>query len=161
MVEKLGLPFPLLSDPRGALIKRPGLWNEEDGVSEPAVVVLDRSGTARHLYSGGKDFYDRPYQESLLGTLDQVRAGGEPGGCEPEVRASAQEAEDETVRPDRPAMTLEQLALYYRGTLLRDGRDEEEARRGDMIPQGEGPYKKVVNEYNAAIQETGKQKSGS
>jgi peroxiredoxin len=45
MVEKLDRPFPLLSDPRGELIKRLGLWNDEEGVSEPAIVALDKSGT--------------------------------------------------------------------------------------------------------------------
>ena len=34
MVEKLDLPLPLLSDPRGDFIKRLGLWNDEEGVSE-------------------------------------------------------------------------------------------------------------------------------
>jgi len=42
MVEKLDLPFPLLSDLRGDLIKRLDLWSEKEGVSEPAVVILDR-----------------------------------------------------------------------------------------------------------------------
>jgi peroxiredoxin len=47
MVDKLDLPFPLLSDPRGELIKRLGLWNDEEGVSEPAIVALDKSGTTQ------------------------------------------------------------------------------------------------------------------
>src|SRR5829696_8803077 len=64
MVEKLDLPFPLLSDPKGDLIKSPDLWNEEEGVSEPAIVVVDRSGTVRRLYSGGKDFSGRDAEEA-------------------------------------------------------------------------------------------------
>ena len=115
MVEKLDLPFPLLSDPEGELIRRLGLWNEEEGVSEPAIVVLDKSGTVQYLYSSGKDFSDRPPEEYLLKILDEVNTGGLPAGGEPEVRVSAEEAEDETVRPDRTAMTLEQLVTYYRG----------------------------------------------
>ena len=47
MVEKLDLPFPLLSDPKGELIKHLGLWNEQEGVSEPAIVALDMSGAVR------------------------------------------------------------------------------------------------------------------
>ena len=50
---------------RGDLIKCLGLWNEEEGVSEPAVVVLDKEGTVRRLYSGGTDFSDRPPEEAL------------------------------------------------------------------------------------------------
>ena len=60
MAEKLDLPFPLLSDPRGDLIKRCGLWNEEEGVSEPVIVALDGSATVRYLCSGGTNFADRP-----------------------------------------------------------------------------------------------------
>jgi hypothetical protein len=45
MADKLDLPFHLLSDPRGELIKLCDLWNDEEGVSEPVIVALDRSGT--------------------------------------------------------------------------------------------------------------------
>ena len=165
MVEKLDLPFPLLSDPKGELIKRMGLWNEEEGVSEPAIVVLDRSGTVRHLYSGGKDFSDRPYEESLFGVLDEV-GGGEAGDAEPEVRVSAREAEDETVRPDKPAITLDQLTPYYRGayfaTVAMKKKFDETLSQGDKAASEKvDAYQKLVNEYNAAIHETAKQKSSS
>jgi peroxiredoxin len=104
MVEKLDLPFPLLSDPRGDLIKRLELWNDKEGVSEPAVVVVDRSGVMRRLYSGGTDFSDRPPEEILLENLEEVGAsdGETTEDGEPEVRVSAEEAETETVRPDKP-----------------------------------------------------------
>ena len=78
MVQKLDLPFPLLSDPRGDVIKSLGLWNEEEGVPEPAIVVLDRSGTIRRLYSGGRDFSDRPPEDALFKVLDEVGTEGEP-----------------------------------------------------------------------------------
>lgn len=102
MVEKLDLPFPLLSDPRGDLIKRLDLWNEKGGVSEPAVVVVDRSGLVRRLYSGGTDFSDCPPEEVLMETLEKVGAsdGETTEGGEPEVRVSAEEADRETMRPD-------------------------------------------------------------
>jgi hypothetical protein len=115
MAKKLDLPFHLLSDPRGDLIKHYGLWNENKGVSEPAIVALDGSGTVRSLYSGGTDFADRPQEESLLYILDRVGGDGEYEGSEPEIRISAEVAENETVRPDKPAMTLEQLRPYYQG----------------------------------------------
>jgi len=73
MVEKLDLPFPLRSDPRGDLIKRFELWNEKVGVSKPAAVVVDKSGVVRRLYSGGTDFSDRPPEEVLHETLEEVR----------------------------------------------------------------------------------------
>src|ERR687890_1500125 len=99
MVDKLDLPFPLLSDPKGELIKHLGLWNEKEGVSEPAIVALDRSGTVQYLYSGGTDFADRPQEETLLYILDKVGSEGEYGGGEREIRISAEEAENDTVRP--------------------------------------------------------------
>ena len=83
MAEKLGLPFPLFSDPRGDLIKALGLWNEREGVSEPAIVVLDRSGTVCYLYSGGSDFSDRPPRDALLELLEGVGTEGEPEGDKP------------------------------------------------------------------------------
>ena len=153
MVEKLDLPFPLLSDPRGELIKSLGLWNEEEGVSEPAIVVLDESGTVQHLYSGGTDFTDRPLEESLFGVLEEVGAAdGEPSEGEPEIRVSAEEAENETVRPDKPAITLDQLGPYYLGTyfatLAMQKKLEGEAR--NKVDN----YQNLVNEYHAAIQDT-------
>jgi AhpC/TSA family len=152
MVEKLDLPFPLLSDPRGDLIKSLDLWNEEEGVSEPAIVVVDRSGTVRRLYSGGKDFSDRPTEEALFALLDEVGTEGEPEGGEPVIRVSAEEAAAETVRPDKPALTLEELGPYYLGTYFAtvamqkklDGEAREEV----------DDYQGLVKEYEAAIRET-------
>jgi hypothetical protein len=105
MVEKLDLPFHLLSDPRGELIKHCDLWNDEEGASEPAIVALDKSGTVQYLYSGGTDFADRPQEESLLYILDRVGSESEEdyGGDEPGIQTSAEEAENETVRPDADA----------------------------------------------------------
>jgi hypothetical protein len=152
MVEKLDLPFPLLSDPRGDLIQSLDLWNEEEGVSEPAIVVVDRSGMVRRLYSGGKDFSDRPTEEALFALLDEVGTEGEPEGGEPVIRVSAGEEAAETVRPDKLALTLEELGPYYLGTYFAtvamqkklDGEAREEV----------DDYQGLVKEYEAAIRET-------
>jgi hypothetical protein len=157
MVEKLGLPFPLLSDPRGDLIKASGLWNEKEGVSEPAILVLDQQGTVRYLYSGGSDFSDRPPLEVLLGLLERVDAQGEPEVSEPELRVSAEEAEKETVRPERPAQRLEALGPYYRGayfsTIAMQKKLEGEAR--EEVDE----YQRLVKEYSDAIRETARRGS--
>ena len=164
MVEKLDLPFPLLSDPRGELIKRCGLWNDEEGVSEPAIVALDKSGTVQYLYSGGTDFADRPQEESLLYILDKVGNDGEYGGGEPDIRISAEEAENETVRPDKSAMTLEQLQPYYRGvyfaTVSMNKKLADEGLQGESIAKRVNDYQGLVTEYNAAIKKTVKVKGG-
>jgi hypothetical protein len=158
MAEKLDLPFSLLSDPRGELIKRVGLWNEEEGVSMPAVVLLDKSGTVRYLYSGGTDFSDRPTKKSLLKILDRVSSDGEAGERGPEVWITAEEAENATVRPDKPAMTLEQLRPYYLGAYYATIAMQKKLE--DPGPKGKASYKKVddyqelINEYSEALQET-------
>ena len=155
MVGKLDLPFPLLSDPRGDLIKSLDLWNEEEGVSEPTIVVLDRTGTVRRLYSGGRDFSDRPTEEALFRVLDEVGTGGEPQDAEPEIRVTAEEAESEAVRPDKPALTLDQLKPYYQGTHFAAVAMEKKLE-GEAKEKVEG-YQELVDEYNAAIQETTRQ----
>ncbi len=164
MVEKLDLPFPLLSDPRGELIKRCGLWNDEEGVSEPAIVALDKSGTVQYLYSGGTDFADRPQEESLLYILDKVGNDGEYGGGEPDIRISAEEAENKTARPDKSAMTLEQLQPYYRGvyfaTVSMNKKLADEGLQGESIAKRVNDYQGLVTEYNAAIKKTVKVKGG-
>jgi hypothetical protein len=152
MVQKLDLPFPLLSDPRGDLIKRLDLWNEAEGISEPTILVVDRAGTVRRLYSGGSDFSDRPTEEALFGALDEVGTGSEPEGGEPEVRVSAEEAERESVRPDKPALTLEDLGPYYLGTHFAAIAIQKKLD-GEAKEKVEG-YQELVDEYNAAIRET-------
>jgi peroxiredoxin len=166
MVEKLDLPFHLLSDPRGELIKHCDLWNDEEGASEPAIVALDKSGTIQYLYSGGTDFADRPQEESLLYILDRVisESGEDYGVDDPEIQISAEEAENETVRPDKPTITLEQLKPYYRGvyfaTVSMNKKLVDEGLQGESIAKRVNDYQRLVTEYNAAIQETLEAKGG-
>jgi hypothetical protein len=160
MVEKLDLPFHLLSDPRGELIKHCDLWNDEEGASEPAIVALDKSGRVQYLYSGGTDFADRPQEESLLYILDRVVSESDEdyGGDEPEFQISAEEAENETVRPDKPTITLEQLKPYYRGvyfaTVSMNKKLVDEGLQGESIAKRINDYQRLVSEYNAAIEKT-------
>src|ERR687893_2155978 len=160
MVEKLDLPFPLLSDPRGELIKRCDLWNDEESASEPAIVALNKSGTVQYLYSGGTDFADRPQEESLLYILDRVVSESDEdyGGDEPEIQISAEEAENETVRPDKPTITLEQLKPYYRGvyfaTVSMNKKLVDEGLQGESIAKRVNDYQRLVTKYNEAIQKT-------
>jgi len=78
MVDKLLLPFPVLSDPDAAVIAPWGVLNlAEKGIAKPAlfVVLPDWSVTFRYV---GEDFTDRPTDEELFSTL---RSGlrGDPG----------------------------------------------------------------------------------
>lgn len=45
-----GLPYPELSDwhPKGKVTQAYGLWNEERGAGNRAVIVVDKNGIIRH-----------------------------------------------------------------------------------------------------------------
>ena len=165
MVEKLDLPFPLLSDARGELSKLYDLWNAREGVAVPAILVVDRSGTVRYPYKG-EDFADRPGDAPIFETLDGLagEGGSETDADAPaEVGLSADEAESSTVRPERPPMALEQLVPYYRGIYFTTVALKK--RFAGMEPGGEEAtaevdrYQAMTKGYMEAIRETRKQKS--
>jgi AhpC/TSA family protein len=163
MVEKLSLPFELLSDPRGDLAKRCGLWNDEEGVAVPAIVVLDRGGVVRYLYAGN-DFADRPGDDEVFGALDGSTDSGESNAeGAVEIQISAEEAEASTVRPERPPITLDQLVPYYRGaffTTVALKRRFGELKDRAAFKEVDG-YQKIVKEYSGFINETREAKQGS
>jgi peroxiredoxin len=120
MVGKLRIPFPLLSDPRGEVARAYGLWNADENLATPAVVVVDRSGEVSYLYAG-RDFADRPTDEEVFSALDSLDEPGAPGTRivrrtgGPELRTTAVEARNGSLRPPREAATLEELHSYFRG----------------------------------------------
>jgi len=60
MVEKLALPFPVLSDPDGTAAVRPfGVWDDEGHMALPAILVIAPDATEAYRYAGA-DFMDRP-----------------------------------------------------------------------------------------------------
>ncbi len=66
MVDKLMLPFPILSDPDSRVIKEWGVLNEKEmNIAQPAIFLVrqDRSVGYRYL---GEDFADRPDDEQLF-----------------------------------------------------------------------------------------------
>ena len=163
MVEKLDLPFALLSDAKGELAKLYDLWNAREGVAVPAILVLDRSGTVRYLYKGS-DFADRPGDGPIFEALDEIPKDGDTdAGARPEVSLSADEAEADTVRPQRPAITLEQLVPYYRGvyftTVALRKRVAGVQPGGNEAAEEVDKYQAMTSAYMEAIQETRKQKN--
>ncbi len=76
MVDKLLLPFSLLSDEEGEASRRYGVWDEEGRIARPAIFLVDRGGIVRYAYVG-EDFADRPGDEPVLAAL---RAGKEEEG---------------------------------------------------------------------------------
>ncbi len=72
MVEKLALPFPLLSDPDGTRAITPyGAWHEGKDIARPAVVVTTPSGGTA-LHQVGEDFADRPDEDELVKTISEL-----------------------------------------------------------------------------------------
>ncbi len=69
MVDKLLLPFPLLSDPEGRVIKDWDVWMDGDGgIAKPAIFAIRRDGSIAWEYVG-RDFADRPTDEELFHSL--------------------------------------------------------------------------------------------
>jgi peroxiredoxin len=72
MVDKLLLPFPLLSDPDGRVIKEWGVWNDNDGgIAKPSIFAIRRDGSIGWAYIG-RDFADRPTDDELF---ESIRGG--------------------------------------------------------------------------------------
>jgi peroxiredoxin len=74
MVEKLILPFSLLADVEGEVIRRYGIWDEKGEISRPAIFVIDRAGTVRYAYVG-EDFADRPGDQQVYDAMNAAKAG--------------------------------------------------------------------------------------
>jgi peroxiredoxin len=76
MIEKLLLPFHILSDPDGErAIKAYGLWYEQDRIAIPAIVVVANDRIIRYIYEG-HDFADRPGDEELLAAVGETNLSG-------------------------------------------------------------------------------------
>jgi len=75
MVQKLVLPFPLLSDPGGPLIQRFGPWDADERVARPAIALVDGAGSIAYLYAG-QDFADRPGDAAIFESIERMERGG-------------------------------------------------------------------------------------
>ncbi len=124
MVEKLELPFPLISDPdRSEIIGPFDLADPVDdrNISKPALVLLDENGSELWRFVS-RDYADRLPEEEVLERVRSLALDGvtqdapEPG--EPE--------------PGHRAMSVDALIPYFRGARfaalalgLRHGRHDE------------------------------------
>jgi peroxiredoxin len=72
MADKLLLPFPLLSDPEGSVIRAYGVWNpHEGGIAKPSLFLVRPNRSIAWSYVG-EDYADRPLDSALLGALEGV-----------------------------------------------------------------------------------------
>lgn len=69
MTEKLLLPFPLLSDEEGKVIKEYGVWDEKGEISRTALFVVGKDRQILYRYTG-EDFADRPGDQELFMALE-------------------------------------------------------------------------------------------
>ena len=157
MVGKLLLPFPLLSDPEGELARLCGLWNEEEGVAVPSVVIVDQSGEVRYLYSG-TDVADRPREEEVLAALDGLDSGIKRLTGGPAFQVGATQAGESSIRPERRAMGFEQLIPYYRGVYFTTEILKERFRgwghAGKQAFEELDAFQQMVRSYIEALEET-------
>lgn len=105
MVDKLGLPFPLLSDPGGEqAIKAYDCWNAEPQIAHPAVEIVAPTGTVA-FRQVGSDFADRPTEDEVLIEVQRLN-----------LPATTQEAPHPgAAQPGERAFDLSLLPAYLRG----------------------------------------------
>jgi len=72
LIEKLILPYSLLSDPDGEVIKWYDVWDEEGQIARPAIFAIDRDGVVRYVYVG-QDFADRPGDDEVHAALASAK----------------------------------------------------------------------------------------
>jgi len=152
-----------LSDPRGALSRRYRVWNDDERSAIPAIVVVDQPETVRWVYAG-HDVADRPGDEEVFAALDGRAMGGEPRPAgEPEIRVTAAET-TQSVRPDRPAITLEQLVPYDRGaffaTVALKDRFGPRGAEGRAAVTEVDQYRRMVTGFSEASGQTTKRRAG-
>jgi peroxiredoxin len=76
MVDKLLLPFPILSDPDAKVIHGYDVWNSGDGgVAKPALFLVRPDWSVAFEYVG-TDFADRPDDEELFAAVGEASEVG-------------------------------------------------------------------------------------
>jgi peroxiredoxin Q/BCP len=73
LAEKLGVKYPLLSDPKREVVRAYGVEDQENGIAWPAIFIVGRDGTVRWR-SLAETFKERPTSEVVLGALNEVQA---------------------------------------------------------------------------------------
>ncbi len=107
MIQKLELPFPILSDPdRSDAIGPYGVANPDDprNIAYPAVVIVGTDGEEAWRWMS-RDFADRTPIDDIISALKEL--GGAPTTQDP-PKIGAPE-------PGPKAMPLDQLGAYMRG----------------------------------------------
>lgn len=116
MVEKLRLPFPLLSDVDAAVISAWDAYDPVGGthgpIARPAIFVVGRDLSIPYEYVG-RDFADRPPNPKVYEALESVR-GAAPRALDRAVSGPGPRPPDAGNPADRP-MPLAEISPYFRG----------------------------------------------
>lgn len=116
MVEKLELPFPLLSDPDAAAIAGWDVYDPVGGthgpIARPAIFVVGRDLSVSYDYVG-RDFADRPPNTVVFEALDSARDAS-PKPLDRAVTTPGPRPLDAGNPADKP-MPLSDMAPYFRG----------------------------------------------
>lgn len=152
VIEKLALPFPILSDESRDLAIRPlGFADEKDPrkIARTGLVIIDTSGERIFSYTG-RDYADRPDEDAVLEQLDELDL--EPTTQAPPAVGTPEEGEK--------ALTVEGLGPYFRGAkfaaLALRSRHREVS---DDFRDDAKAYVQMVDRYLEALSEVESRKA--
>lgn len=154
MIDKLGLPFPLLSDPdRAGAIEPLGVADARDprDIARPAMVLVtpDRIEAWRYV---SRDFADRLPEDRVV---EEARRLGLP-------RTSAEPPETVDPEPGGKAMPLDGLPFYFRGArfaALAMGLRHRD--KGEAIADDSKAYVAEMDRYLEAVQRLRESRGGA
>ena len=116
MVEKLRLPFPLLSDPDAAAVSAWDVYDPVGGthgpIARPAIFVVGRDLRVPYEYVG-RDFADRPPNSAVYQALEDVRDAS-PRQLERSASGPGPRPLDAGNPADKP-VPLAEIPPYFRG----------------------------------------------
>lgn len=132
MVEKLALPFPLLSDVGGSSAIKPyDLWHPDPEIARPAIVVVAPDGTAA-FRRVGSDFADRPTEDDVVAEVERLNL---PPTSQAQPRRG-------NPRPGGRAVDLAWLPAYLRGAKFAA------TALGMRMPEAAGEVETLTAEYD-------------
>lgn len=152
-IEKLDLPFPMLSDPdRSAIIEPMGVAdpNDDREIARPAMVLITPDGDEAWRYVS-RDFADRLPEDDVL---ERARALGlEPTSQEPPETADPE--------PGPRAMPLDGLPYYLRGARFAAlAMGMRHRALGDEIKEDSKAYVAEMDRMLEAVQALRRSKRG-
>ena len=153
MVEKLSLPFPLLSDPdRSKVIEPMGVADPQDArdISRPAMILIDPDGSERWRFVS-RDYADRLPNDEVL---EHARALALPGTEQPTPDVGPAE-------PSAAAMPFEGLFFYLRGArFAAQAMGLRHKELGEAIKEDSKAYVAEMDEMLDAVKELSKRRRG-